>query len=427
MSPGSEPSQSPEFLASIDAAWEAANNANLAFEPYGEARDSLAAARIAQLIGSLGVEGVTVDIEEGTIPRLEAAATEAKALFRANTYFDEAAPLMLAENSPFGSHQETSPRIDSPLCTQADLTAFASSRAYQPRLAVQAFNIVRSLGYNADPETKIDVIDASAYAPITDESHPDYGKFRTVTIRLEGGKTIAVDTSALFLALESWVETTPTDIRNLGDIIVSFLAEYRNECRPDLEPLPVKRRPATIEGAVQARRAELEAMPIRKLLLDERSIDGGVKKIVTNNALRRFGFLVDGPETLPSFSQFIHGLTETCPLGFVELRTPGTRGVGLEPAAFIAVIEAIETELEQGRERPKYYTPASREIILQYVAALRRTFLPDELNHKRPPRTVGVGFLRPKVEQNDTPQAAQTFDGPSVAKAIARLFRRNKQ
>lgn len=275
---------------SLELAWQAALDANIAFDRLRETESQL---RILREAGNLGLQGVSIANE--AFEELDDRMIHARNEFEALTSM--AAPSMLAEDSPFvvpsiisseaateekpeseswfsperivlsGPGVETLTEKDfaalaanlaakdimatrigkislyeagdmsfnfqAAARTLSEMQAFADRRRYSKGTAAAAFNVVRREA-EAIPVATL----ADYEATVTDELPGHLILVEPAESYLNKSMR-GIDIRTLHQAVLGWLKDGTNDIRNFGPGLLSFLADYLNHALPGIEPLPV--------------------------------------------------------------------------------------------------------------------------------------------------------------------------------------------
>jgi hypothetical protein len=308
------PEFSPEM---IDMAWERVHLANEAYGTLQEVRTDIAAVkRVSRL--ALRMEGIA--IEPDVLGHLEAERIAAEFTF--DRHVNEATPVMTAEDSPFvvrnkavdaSEVNERTFATGAVLRDSDELKTFARFRGYDNTQAARAWGL---LSRNS---TFVDVGDFAQYSLPEKEAEPSD---RPLTMARVKGATWRdyeerLDVHSLYHNVRQWVEEKP-DIKHLGPVVISFLADYTNHALPQQEKLRVDHQP----------RSHREIDYSAEGLLDTVHIAGTDEEVVTGKSLMRHAVSRgDTPQSAPPFTKILASIAKQV-LPHIPHRQPDPQRVG---------------------------------------------------------------------------------------------------
>lgn len=372
------PPFSPE---SIDAAWDAAHAANSAHASLREAEDDLAA---VHRVAGLAMAGITID--PNVIDHLEITRNVKYGEF--TRYQDLAAPVMMVEESPFvvEAEREASERTFATgevLRGLNELHAFARFRGYDSSKPPRAWKTLSSYG------NRIHAKDPTEYEPPEDDAVYRAERMARAVVNREPDSFYAldgdmqVDVVSLYYQVRRWIERYPDEIRGLGSVLISFLADYVNHALPDKEKLLVTHPPTP--------RQEIDHTA--EELLDTVHIPGteGDQQVVTGKSLMRFAISRgDTAQSAPPFTKVLANIARhfrglsiqrnVFPRwvtdGWVHMGPNQTRGGsgivgawGVTPDAFRALVVELEQDPVR-RQSISHLSTKGFELMGAYAKAL---------------------------------------------------------
>lgn len=355
----------------IDTAWAAANDANMAFDPYREARDRLT---VVRQVAELALPGVT--IEEHVLPDLQAEHDQRKKVFDAHLVI--AAPLMQMLKGPFEMSPNAREEIDfnSPLVDEKELRRFGQARNYQSGRVTQVINQLNALA------APYEVDDIHNYQSPNDPTQAEYSEIRRIYYQKDGVPFRGIDKATLRNHIAHYVQENSSEYTTT---FANFLIDYCNRAFPDKEPLPpILNKSAKLQQWI----SQLKEMAPRNLLLDAVELSNGQQmELVTDLSLTRHAVLsgIHRSAAKNQATKLIAAIrTEfTAPLeqesqqphiisdGFAFMGNDfGGFKFGFLPRTFTKIIEKYEKDLADGG-KPFGYTAQRRAIALHYLHDLK--------------------------------------------------------